>query len=129
MDVHAVVGGAACHWGRSGRLCRGQRGDPCHSVLREGRPWHEAYNFLNDAGHAENGIYAIRAICGFDNLGLDDLKKFRSIHSKLTGHGESHLNPEGVLVSNGPPEFVAARGPGTRHRRPVGRTRPRHDLL
>jgi transketolase len=30
------------------------------------------------------------------------LKGFRSIQSKLTGHGESHLNPEGVLLSNGP---------------------------
>ena len=30
------------------------------------------------------------------------LRGFRGIHSKLTGHGESHLNPEGVLISNGP---------------------------
>ena len=65
-------------------------------------PWNESYNFVNDAGHAENGIYALRANWGFDGLGLDDLKKFRSIESKLTGHGESHLNPEGVLLSNGP---------------------------
>src|SRR5258707_1014289 len=33
---------------------------------------------------------------------LDSLKGFRSITSKLTGHGEAHLNPEGVLLSNGP---------------------------
>ena len=33
---------------------------------------------------------------------FEDLKGFRSIQSKLTGHGESHLNPEGVLLSNGP---------------------------
>ena len=31
-----------------------------------------------------------------------DLKGFRSITSKLTGHGESHLFPAGVMVSNGP---------------------------
>ena len=30
------------------------------------------------------------------------MKGFRGIKSKLTGHGESHLNPEGVLLSNGP---------------------------
>lgn len=102
MDVHAVVGGAACHWG--GPAAFAEVSAATHAILfsTKGRPWHEAYNFLNDAGHAENGIYAIRAIYGFDNLGLEDLKKFRSIHSKLTGHGESHLNPEGVLVSNGP---------------------------
>ncbi len=40
---------------------------------------------------------------GFDGMTFDDLKGFRSIHSKLTGHGESHLNPAGVLLeSNGP---------------------------
>jgi transketolase len=33
---------------------------------------------------------------------FQDLKAFRSIRSKLTGHGESHLNPQGVLLSNGP---------------------------
>ena len=66
------------------------------------RPWHEAFNFVNDAGHTENGIYALRANYGFDGMTFDDLKGFRSLKSKLTGHGESHLNPEGVLLSNGP---------------------------
>jgi transketolase len=64
--------------------------------------WYENYHFVNDAGHAENGIYATRANYGFDGLTFDDLKKFRSIESKLTGHGEAHLNPEGVFISNGP---------------------------
>ena len=68
----------------------------------KGRPWHEAYHFVNDAGHTENGVYALRAQYGFDGMTFEDLKKFRSIQSKLTGHGESHLNPEGVFISNGP---------------------------
>jgi transketolase len=67
-----------------------------------GREWHEAFNFVNDAGHTENGIYALRANYGFDGQSFEDLKGFRSLSSKLTGHGESHLNPEGVLLSNGP---------------------------
>ena len=67
-----------------------------------GKPWHEAYNFVNDAGHTENGVYALRAQYGFDGMTFEDLKKFRGIQSKLTGHGESHLNPEGVFISNGP---------------------------
>jgi len=102
MDVHAVVGGAACHWGGPAAFAEVSAATHALMFATQGRPWHEAYNFVNDAGHAENGIYALRAIYGFDNQGLDDLKKFRSIESKLTGHGESHLNPEGVLVSNGP---------------------------
>jgi transketolase len=102
MDVHAVVGGAACHWG--GPAAFAEVSAAVHGVMfsTQGRPWHEAYNFVNDAGHCENGIYAIRALYGFDGTGFEDLKHFRSIKSKLTGHGESHLNPEGVLVSNGP---------------------------
>jgi transketolase len=102
MDVHAVVGGAACHWG--GPAAFADMNAAIHAILFnvKGRQWHEAYNFVNDAGHAENGIYALRANYGFDNLTLADLKGFRSVESKLTGHGESHLNPEGVLLSNGP---------------------------
>ena len=102
MDVHAVVGGAACHWG--GPAAFAEVSAAVHATLfsETQRPWHEAYNFVNDAGHCENGIYAIRALYGFDGTNFDTLKGFRSIHSKLTGHGESHLNPEGVLVSNGP---------------------------
>ena len=102
MDVHAVVGGAACHWG--GPAAFAEVSSAIHGVLfaASDRPWHESYNFVNDAGHAENGIYAIRANYGFDGMTPDTLKGFRSIQSKLTGHGESHLNPEGVLLSNGP---------------------------
>lgn len=102
MDVHAVIGGAACHWG--GPAAFAEVSSAVHGILfaSSDRPWFEAYNFVNDAGHAENGIYAIRANYGFDGMTPDSLKGFRSIQSKLTGHGESHLNPEGVLLSNGP---------------------------
>ena len=102
MDVHAVNGGAACHWG--GPAAFAEMMSALHGIMftTRGRPWHEAYNFVNDAGHAENGIYALRANYGFDGMTFDDLKGFRGIHSKLTGHGESHLNPQGVLLSNGP---------------------------
>ncbi|MBU6402629.1 MAG: transketolase, partial [Verrucomicrobia bacterium] len=102
MDVHAVNGGAACHWG--GPAAFAEIMAAIHALLFavNGRPWFEAYNFVNDAGHTENGIYALRANYGFDGLTFEDLKGFRSISSKLTGHGESHLNPQGVLLSNGP---------------------------
>lgn len=101
MDIHAVVGGAACHWG--GPAAFAEVNAAIHSVMfaADGE-WYDSFNYINDAGHAENGVYALRANWGFDGLDLDALKKFRSIESKLTGHGESHLNPEGVLMSNGP---------------------------
>ncbi len=102
MDVHAVNGGAACHWG--GPAAFAEIMAAIHGVMfaTPGREWHEAFNFVNDAGHTENGVYALRANYGFDGMTFNDLRAFRSIKSKLTGHGESHLNPQGVLVSNGP---------------------------
>jgi transketolase len=102
MNIHAVNGGAACHWG--GPSAFAEIMSAIHSVMFavKDRPWYEAFNFINDAGHAENGIYALRANYGYDGMSWDSLKGFRSLKSKLTGHGESHLNPEGVLLSNGP---------------------------
>jgi transketolase len=102
MDTEAVNGGAACHWG--GPAAFAEIMAAIHGLMfaTKGRPWHEAYNFVNDAGHTENGIYALRCNYGFDSMKFEDLKAFRSIRSKLTGHGESHLNPQGVLLSNGP---------------------------
>ena len=102
MDTHAVIGGAACHWGGPAALAETM--SAIHGIMfaAQGRPWHEAFNFVNDAGHTENGVYALRAQYGFGGMTFEDLKKFRGIQSKLTGHGESHLNPEGVFISNGP---------------------------
>ncbi len=102
MNMEAVAGGAAAHWGGPAALAEAM--SAVHGIMfaEKDRPWHQAYNFSNDAGHTENGVYALRANYGFDGMTVADLKGFRSISSKLTGHGESHLNPEGVLLSNGP---------------------------
>jgi len=102
MNVHAVVGGAACHWGGPAAFAEINAAVHAQMFATTGRPWHEAFNYINDAGHAENGVYALRANYGFDGMTFESLKGFRSVKSKLTGHGESHLNPEGVLMSNGP---------------------------
>jgi transketolase len=102
MDLEAVNGGAAAHWG--GPAAFAEIMSSIHGIMfaTKDRQWFDAYNFVNDAGHTENGIYALRCNYGFDGTTLEKLKGFRSINSKFTGHGESHLNPEGVLLSNGP---------------------------
>ena len=101
MNMHAVIGGAAAHWG--GPAAFAEMMSALHSIMfKEEGSWYDNYNFVNDAGHAENGIYALRANLGFDDLSFEDLRGFRSKESKLTGHGEAHLNPEGVFISNGP---------------------------
>ncbi len=102
MNVHAVEGGAACHWGGPAAFAEIMAATHTIMFAAKDRQWHEAFNFINDAGHTENGVYALRANYGFDGLDYESLRGFRSIESKLTGHGESHINPEGILISNGP---------------------------
>lgn len=112
MNMHAVIGGAAAHWGGPSAFAEIMSATHALMFKKSNREWHQEYNFVNDAGHTENGIYALRANYHFDNLTFGDLKKFRSIESKLTGHGEAHLNPEGVLISNGPLGSGAAQAQG-----------------
>ncbi len=112
MNVHAVNGGAACHWG--GPAAFAEIMAALHGLMFavKDRVWHQAYHFVNDAGHAENGVYAVRANYGYDGLTLDELRGFRSVKSKLTGHGESHLNPRGVFLSNGPLSSAVGQAQG-----------------
>src|SRR6059036_1352476 len=79
MDVHAVNGGAACHWG--GPAAFAEIMAAIHGIMfaTKDRAWYEAFNFVNDAGHTENGIYALRANYGFDKMTFEDLKGFRGI--------------------------------------------------
>lgn len=100
MDLAAVNGGAASHWG--GPAAMAECMSAVHAQMFKTSNWFDHYNFVNDIGHGENGIYALRANLGFEGLDFNKLKGFRSIESNLTGHGESHLYPEGVLLSNGP---------------------------
>ena len=100
MNQHAVTGGAACHWG--GPSAMAEMMSSLHAIMFRQPNWFDHYNFVNDAGHTENGIYALRANYGFDKMSLESLWGFRSLESKLTGHGEAHVNPAGVLISNGP---------------------------
>ncbi len=100
MDQHAVNGGAACHWGGPSAIA--EFISSLHSIMFKNTDWYNHFNFVNDIGHAENALYAIKALYQYGDLTFDNLKTFRQFDSKLTGHGESHLYPEGVLLSNGP---------------------------
>ncbi|MCE3009200.1 MAG: transketolase [Proteobacteria bacterium] len=105
MDMYAVLGGAACHYGGPAafaELLSALHARMFEKAELEKKSWHEIFNFVNDAGHCENGLYALKANYGLAGLKLESLKEFRSIKSPLTGHGESHLFPEAVYLSNGP---------------------------
>jgi transketolase len=105
MDMAAVIGGAASHWG--GPSAFAELMSAAYAVMfqeskQQKKDWTELFHFVNDAGHCENGLYALMANYNHAGVTLETLKGFRSIDSVLTGHGESHLFPEGVLISNGP---------------------------
>ncbi len=105
MDMNAVLGGAASHYGGPAAFAELMSGLHAHvfdESTRAGKPWFEMFHVVNDAGHCENGLYALKANYKMAGLTIESLKKFRSIESGLTGHGEVHCFPEGVFVSNGP---------------------------
>ncbi len=105
MDMNAVIGGAASHYGGPAALA--ELMSALHALVfqearQQNKIWHELFHLINDAGHCENGLYALKANYGMAGLSINSLKKFRSIESGLTGHGEVHCFPEGVYLSNGP---------------------------
>ncbi len=105
MDMQAVQGGAASHWGGPSafsEITSAIYGLAFQQSQKKDQPWHKLFHLINDAGHCENVIYALKANYGFADLNLESLKGFRSMKSPLTGHGESHLFPQGVYLSNGP---------------------------
>lgn len=105
MDMHAVIGGAACHYGGPAGfadLMSALYAAVFERAEQQKKPWYDLFHLVNDAGHCENGLYALKANYRMAGLDFDKLKGFRSIESALTGHGESHLFPEGVQISNGP---------------------------
>ena len=83
-----------------------------HRANKENRPYFDLFHLINDAGHCENGLYALKANYGLGGLRFVDLRGFRSLKSRLTGHGEAHLFPEGVYLSNGPLGSTLAQAEG-----------------
>lgn len=105
MDMNAVLGGAASHYGGPAALAElmsALHGIVFHESEKQKKNWFDISHIINDAGHCENGLYALKANYGMAGLEINSLKQFRSIESGLTGHGEVHCFPQGVYLSNGP---------------------------
>lgn len=62
--------------------------------------WENRDRFVLSAGHGSALLYATLYMAGFD-LTIDDLKRFRHIHSKTPGHPEYGMTM-GVDMSTGP---------------------------
>lgn len=62
--------------------------------------WLNRDRLVLSAGHGSMWLYSLLHLSGF-NLSMDDIKKFRQLHSKTPGHPEYHMT-EGVEATTGP---------------------------
>ncbi|WP_120889996.1 transketolase [Helicobacter pylori] len=62
--------------------------------------WLNRDRLVFSGGHASALAYSLLHLWGFD-LSLDDLKRFRQLHSKTPGHPELHYT-EGIEITTGP---------------------------
>ncbi len=62
--------------------------------------WYDRDRFVLSNGHGSMLIYSLLHLTGYD-LGIDDLKSFRQLHSKTPGHPEYGYTP-GVETTTGP---------------------------
>ena len=62
--------------------------------------WSNRDRFVLSNGHGSMLIYALLHLTGYD-LSIDDLKKFRQLHSKTPGHPEVGITP-GIETTTGP---------------------------
>jgi transketolase len=62
--------------------------------------WPDRDRFVLSNGHGSMLLYGLLHLCGYD-LPIEELKRFRQLHSKTPGHPEHGLTP-GVETTTGP---------------------------
>lgn len=72
--------------------------------------WADRDRFVLSNGHGSMLIYSLLHLSGYD-LGIDDLKNFRQLHSKTPGHPEYGYAP-GIETTTGPLGQGIANGVG-----------------
>ena len=62
--------------------------------------WPDRDRFVLSNGHGSMLHYALLHLAGYD-LPLEEIKRFRQLHSKTAGHPERHITP-GIETTTGP---------------------------
>lgn len=92
--------------------------------------WADRDRFVLSNGHGSMLLYSLLHLTGYD-VGLDDLKNFRQLHSKTAGHPEFAECP-GVETTTGPlgQGIANAVGMAMAERKLAGEfNRPGHDIV
>jgi transketolase len=63
--------------------------------------WADRDRFVLSAGHGSMLIYALLYLTGHEAMTIEELKRFRQLHSKTPGHPENFITP-GVETTTGP---------------------------
>jgi len=70
--------------------------DPAHPE------WLNRDRFVLSAGHGSMFLYSWLHLSGYHDMPLDEIKRFRQLHSKTPGHPELTHAPSGVETTTGP---------------------------
>jgi transketolase len=77
-------------WGQALRY------DPAHPE------WLNRDRFVLSAGHGSMFLYAWLHLSGYRDMTVDEIKRFRQLHSKTPGHPELTHAPSGIETTTGP---------------------------
>ena len=63
--------------------------------------WPDRDRFVLSAGHGSMLLYALLYLTGYENMTIEELKRFRQLHSQTPGHPENFVTA-GVETTTGP---------------------------